>query len=408
MFSCNVIITKQTLQIVGVSVAFLVTNALLNIINGYLFSSTDFKFPLFLTMMHAVIGFFYAYVVTSVQCEGLTIQRMVFEKNWKNMSILTLQGVLFALNVSFNNMSLMFINVTLNQIVKASNPVVTAILCMIVFRRTYSWQYWLGLLAIVCGVVMSVYGNPHFDSFGFFLVCSSVFVACCMVVVSEKIMEGLRMDPINFLMNTAPQIAISIMPFSIARELTGIIEFSHNSVWRLIFILVITGSIAFLYNISHYSLIKLTGSVYSTVMGNFKIALLIILAEIIFYDPDKRLSILNQLGILLTVASFSLISWLKHKEKIHQRLQELEDDMEELTETHTKDSIDDILNDEEEPSDGETHSLLTPPPEIERQPSISEMASTAYKPKESGFLQKVAGPDAITSNKNFTLEDDSE
>lgn len=398
----------------------------MNIVNGYLFSSTDFKFPLSLTMVHAVIGFVLSYAVIHIQCEGCPIENVYIEKTWRNLAVLTLQGVLFALNVCFNNMSLMFINVTLNQIVKASNPVVTAILCMIIMRRRYSLKYWFGLLAIVSGVIMSVYGNPRFDSFGFFLVCSSVLMASCMVVVSEKIMSDMKLNAITFLMNTAPQIAISILPFAIGREISSIIQFAHENLWRLLFILIMTGCMAFLYNISHYALIKLTGSVYSTVMGNFKIAVLIILSEIIFYDPEKRLTLLNQIGVVFTVASFSALSWIKHKERSEEVARQLEyqrtfeelenlnvftdedDEFNQASSTTNETSIEAMLNGSNlsAADENEEDRPFIPPEEHKRRNSISEIAMGYKGLSSSNWLREQLGDqhDTSTNKNNFVID----
>merc|ERR1711871_815781 len=66
------------------------------------------------------------------------------------------------------------------------------------------------------------------------------------------------------------------------------------------------------YNMVHYIFIEVTSAVYSTVAGNFKGILVIVVSFIVF---KTQVEIWNGVGILVTIASFCLFSYLNFMDK---------------------------------------------------------------------------------------------
>ncbi len=299
---------------------FLLTNTGLNVGNKKIFAETGFKFPILMTACHAPIG-----AVLGLMTLKLGERARFAMPRFKMIDFRTdglqifLTGMFFALNVGFNNASYMYISITMNQIVRALNPVFTALTAIVILGERYSLAYWLGIVAVSSGVIMSVYGNPQFHPLGFAFVMISSASAGLSVNLAGYVMKGAqgttKLDPVNTVIWTALPIFGWCMPLFCWTELMPLISYSSIGVTDIVAIVLLTGLLAYFYNVVHYELISLTSSVYSTIIGNFKVVLLIIVAELFFSSADSGFTALNLAGVIFTLVAFAYVNMVAYMEK---------------------------------------------------------------------------------------------
>eukprot|EP00996_Jenningsia_fusiforme_P001176 NODE_2075_length_1305_cov_29.736465_g1888_i0.p1 GENE.NODE_2075_length_1305_cov_29.736465_g1888_i0~~NODE_2075_length_1305_cov_29.736465_g1888_i0.p1 ORF type:complete len:347 (-),score=43.22 NODE_2075_length_1305_cov_29.736465_g1888_i0:153-1193(-) len=297
------------------SVSYCLVNLILNILNGWLFLRSPFRFPLSLTVIHMCSGYFITAALFRFRpCapELFVMQKVpnTFEAS-KKMMIL---GFLSGANIALNNVSLLYINVALNQIVKAFNPVLIA-MCDVGFRGVrYRANVWMGLLAITTGVVLTVLNNPQFQLIGF-LCCmgSSVASAVQTTLAEQSMTEDLKLDANNFLYHTSMWSGLSVLPLALLRDFDVFAQQIQLSAPWLILMVVVTTVLGFLNNLTLLMCIKLTGGSYSAVVGNAKIILIILVQQALWPEDARQLKPVHWMGMSLTVLSFAGLSVLKYR-----------------------------------------------------------------------------------------------
>lgn len=297
--------------LISVSVYF-ITNIVLNLGNKQIFSKYGFKFPIFMTGVHAlvggVLGLFYIKVgERNPQC----IKYRPFNLQMDGFSIVAL-SFFTAMNVGMNNASLVFTTVQLNQIVRSSIPVATAIFGVLIQQKRYTLLYWMGLALSTSGVAFAVYGNPGFNMIGFILALLSGIFAALMVACNAYLMqEKEKIDSINMTIRTAiPTFCFCMIPFVIL-ELTDFAVYSSKEPLNALLFLLGTGFVAFVYNIFHLEVIFLVGGANSAVIGNFRMATVIMIAQLISGGQDMK--IMNWIGIAISISSPFFLAVLTYK-----------------------------------------------------------------------------------------------
>jgi drug/metabolite transporter (DMT)-like permease len=311
---------KYPLVMTSLVLGFIGSNSALNFGNGYVFKETGFKFPVLMTSFHALLGGLLGVCYMKMGQNRSHWIRFRWITTRKQAFVVLLTGAFFALNVGFNNASYQYISVTLNQSIRSLNTVFTAIFCVAIQEKKFSLPYWLGIFVISIGVAMSVYGNPVFNTLGIvFALVSSVCASLMVTLVgylTQNDDQETKMDSINTIVWTSLPIFAFCMPFFLWYEFTGLVQYSKTSAINCLGILLITGLIAFFYNLFHYELITFTGSVYSTVVGNLKVVFIFLVVAI--YTPTSEgevpLTTLNKWGIVVTVLDFVYMSFISYRE----------------------------------------------------------------------------------------------
>ena len=95
-------------------VLFLGLNCSLNVLNKWALGVHGFKFPLLLTTCHMTFSFFtLIYPMMREPVRGK--HKSTLQKQWKGIAAV---GVCMAANVALNNMSLVYISLSLNQVIR--------------------------------------------------------------------------------------------------------------------------------------------------------------------------------------------------------------------------------------------------------------------------------------------------
>merc|ERR1711904_750115 len=127
---------------------WLFLNCSLNFYNKWLFSHTEFKFPVFFTMFHMVANLIGTSILIFVFKQG-QVDFSTSGKHYGYKFSILLLASLFCTNIVTNNWSLMYISLSVNQIVKSCLPIPTIILSMMFEGKTYSLFTFLSIAVIV-------------------------------------------------------------------------------------------------------------------------------------------------------------------------------------------------------------------------------------------------------------------
>lgn len=226
-------------------------------------------------------------------------------------------GILFigssmALNIALNNVSLLYVSLSLNQIIRSSIPAVTCIMAILVERKIPSCMETVSLLILCAGVIIVVWeGSVSGNLFGVFLCLIGTFSNALMMTLSSKLLSQ-KLDPIELTFYTAPISLLCLAPFMLKTEYKDFAIFVSTNGLQPFGIILIGCMNALLYNLVHYLVIKQTSAVTSTVLGQVKIVGLVILAAFLL-DERKDFSTRMVVGSLISLVGFSIYSQIEIK-----------------------------------------------------------------------------------------------
>jgi len=296
---------------------WLTLNLALNFFNKWLMTNTGFKFPLFYTMFHMIAGFIgsgtlmYFAGVAEIRKEHLT----------KFGGPILLLSVFFVVNIATNNWSLLYIGLSINQIVKSALPLPTVAFSLAFEGKSYTRQEYATLAVILLGCVMAVWNNPQFHMGGFLLVLTStIAVAAWTISTSLMLGEQAKESGLNAYNLT---FYVSVPSFFILLAAFYFFEHARLVTWmasdttgerfgKVIRYIMLGSSMAFAYNVFHFLLIKYTSSLTSVVMGNVKI-IAVVLLSVMLMEQGKNVSFLNVLGFLVSGVGFAMYSSIKYR-----------------------------------------------------------------------------------------------
>lgn len=304
---------------------WLFLNCALNFYNKWLFAHTAFKFPVFFTMFHMIAQFIgsgtliYAFKAAKVEPKHWTEYR----------GRILLLAMFFVTNIVTNNWSLLYISLSVNQIVKSTLPLPTMILSIMFEGKTYNTDYWTSVGLIIGGSWLAVWGNPHFTVFGFALVVTSTLCVASWTILSAQLLgpgdvTGLNSINLSFY-GSVPAMFVLLLLWTQIDEYAAVLSFLSEQPGLAAVYITIGSVMAFAYNIFHFLLIKYTSTLTSTIAGNMKI-ILVILLSIVFLE--KGISMANAFGMLVFFVGcvgYSYISKLAPKQPPKQQYEPIKD-----------------------------------------------------------------------------------
>lgn len=315
--NCSLSLSREQIKKGCATLVMLAADSTMAVALSKLFKDTPFTFPLYLTMLHMLLSFLLSALLLRSETEGIALPTLSpVSITWKNMTKLCLQGLAYALALALFNLSLKYNSLTLSTSIQAIIPLLTVIMSIFVRRRRL--RVWIGVMGIAAGMAMALYRNPQFQIVGFLLAAGSAVTSALFIVLAEYIMLNQSLDPLNLLYYTALPSAFFILPFFMVLEGAAVIQYISDYFWVNVFIVFGTSILAFVLYISRYYVIHLTSSVYASSIQNVRVVLIVIVSEIAFYDPDNKLSLLNQAGLVLTLLCFMFITYVGFSEGVHR------------------------------------------------------------------------------------------
>ena len=306
---CNKYFFKTTIIVL----LWIGINIILNLYNGWMFSQKDlFGFPITITCLDMLFSFGACVILN--KCFQLGIFPKFKDKSnvLQYGKILCIISIYFCFNIILNNASLMTISISTNQIIRASIPFIMLLSELLMHKKIPSLLICISMIPIVFGVIIAVYHDPNLHLIG----CCMVFLASILVVFwtieSSNLMKNKTFDSIGLLYYMSPISFIMLTYVSTGIEYC---TFRHNIIENPeIYILVIGIQciLSLLYNFIHYSMVCYLLPLTSTVLGNIK-TILIVVIDILFLNETKP-NIQNVTGIILTLLGSIFYSYLNYKE----------------------------------------------------------------------------------------------
>lgn len=232
-------------------------------------------------------------------------------QHWKPLLAL---AIIHGVDVGLENFSIVFISISLNQIIKATVPAMTLGLTWWLDGKHYTPQLVLSTALTVVGAVMAVLDNPEIKEdgvFGLVAACLSAVASAVSTLLLGMLLQRARINAVSLAFVSSVPSALVLLPPFLIYELPHLETFDMRNMsqngW-----LALVGVLACFYNLSRLYLIKYTAAHYSVVAGNVKVALIVILSMLVFGDHGG-FSPQNWAGTVLAIVGFTLYTFFKYR-----------------------------------------------------------------------------------------------
>ena len=262
-------------------------------------------YPLALTSAH--MSFSFLVLAPFALRVPIETHKRTLEKQWKGLLYI---GSFMALNIALNNISLLDISLSLNQVIRSSIPVITCLLAIVVEGKMPTEKEATSLVILTVGVMIAVWqgtvaGKPHAIMFCIIgTVCNGAMMTFSGKLLSEKL------DVVRLTFYTAPVSLLCLAPFMAWREWADFQVYLSSNFTSVAGIILISSVNAVTYNLVHSLMIKRSSAVTTTVLGEIKIVGLLILSALIL-DEGKEFTPKMMIGCGMAMIGFVMYSQTK-------------------------------------------------------------------------------------------------
>uniref|UniRef100_M0ZM64 Sugar phosphate transporter domain-containing protein n=2 Tax=Solanum tuberosum TaxID=4113 RepID=M0ZM64_SOLTU len=248
----------------------------------------NFPLPITLTMIHMGFSGLVAFLLIRV-FKVVSPVKMTFEIY---ATCVIPISAFFASSLWFGNTAYLFISVAFIQMLKALMPVATFVMAVICGTDKLRYDLFLNMLLVSVGVVVSSYGEIHFNIVGTVYQVTGIFAEALRLVLTQVLLQkkGLTLNPITSLYYIAPCSA-SVLFLGVA----------YDHMFQ---------RAALSFSLSH--VIGRTGAVTIRVAGVLKDWILIALSTLIF--PESTITTLNITGYAIALCGVVMYNYLKIKD----------------------------------------------------------------------------------------------
>ncbi|KAI3459164.1 hypothetical protein Pfo_015827 [Paulownia fortunei] len=267
----------------------------------------NFPFPITLTMIHmgfsGAVAFFLIRVIKVVSPVKMTLGIYA--------TCVVPISAFFASSLWFGNTAYLHISVAFIQMLKALMPVATFVVAVLCGTDKLRWDVFLNMVLVSIGVVISSYGEIHFNVIGTVYQVTGIFAEALRLVLTQVLLQkkGLTLNPITSLYYIAPcSFVFLFVPWYFLEKPGMEVSQIQFNFW----IFFSNAICALLLNFSIFLVIGRTGAVTVRVAGVLKDWILIALSTVVF--PESTITGLNIIGYAIALCGVVLYNYLKVKE----------------------------------------------------------------------------------------------
>ncbi|CAI0589507.1 unnamed protein product [Linum tenue] len=282
-------------------------NVTVIIMNKWIFQKLNFKFPLSVSCVHFVCSSIGAFIAIKV----LKIKPLIVvdpDDRWKRIFPMSF---VFCINIVLGNVSLRYIPVSFMQTIKSFTPATTVVLQWLVWRKYFDWRIWASLVPVVGGILLTSVTELSFNAFGFSAALLGCLATSTKTILAESLLHGYKFDSINTVYYMAPLATMILGVPAMLLEGNGVLEWfhTHETIYSSLFIIFLSGVLAFCLNFSIFYVIHSTTAVTFNVAGNLKVAVAVLISWLIFRNP---ISAMNAVGCAITLGGCSFYGYVRH------------------------------------------------------------------------------------------------
>ncbi|XP_073056550.1 probable sugar phosphate/phosphate translocator At3g17430 [Primulina eburnea] len=211
----------------------------------------------------------------------------------------------------FGNTAYLFISVAFIQMLKALMPVATFLMAVVCGTDKLKCDIFLNMILVSFGVVISSYGEIHFNIVGTVYQVTGIFAEALRLVLTQVLLQkkGLTLNPIRSLYYIAPcSFVFLFVPWCLLEKPEMEVSQIQFNLW----IFFSNALCALALNFSIFLVIGRTGAVTIRVAGVPKDWILIALSTIIF--PESTITKLNIIGYAVALCGVVMYNYLKAKD----------------------------------------------------------------------------------------------
>ncbi|KAK1270384.1 putative sugar phosphate/phosphate translocator [Acorus gramineus] len=267
----------------------------------------DFPFPITLTMIHmgfsGVVAFFLIRVFKVVAPVRMT---------WQIYATCVIPiSAFFASSLWFGNTAYLHISVAFIQMLKALMPVATYLMAVTCGTDILRCDVFLNMVLVSVGVVISSYGEIHFNIVGTLYQVTGIFAEALRLVLTQVLLQrrGLTLNPVTSLYYIAPcSFLFLLVPWLLLEQPMMQISQIQFNFW----IFFSNALCALALNFAIFLVIGRTGAVTIRVAGVLKDWILIALSTVVF--PESAITGLNIIGYAIALCGVVMYNYLKVKD----------------------------------------------------------------------------------------------
>jgi len=225
-------------------ISWFMLNLAITLLNKAVFSFGEFNYPAILTVVHMISSWIVGYACIYIfrLCDAKELDH----DGWWAMFKVSL---LFTGNIILGNVSLRYVSVSFNQIMRATVPAVTMLLSGHLLKESFSADRKYSMVVVIFGVMVACYGDIEFTYFGFGITLVAIIAAAVKAVVSSMILGGsYNLHPIDFLYRMSSFATFESFIWSFpAGEVESLWSKWNDYELPIIGLVLLTGAIAFFF-----------------------------------------------------------------------------------------------------------------------------------------------------------------